>query len=267
MSSRREFIYHSILVGLGLSFLPQNLVASAKDAHALTLLHTGFNSGLESSEDADLLQHLRKRHPDALLLSTGNVFVNHAVYGHYHGISEILHMNECGYRVFCPGINELLNGEDKLEAILRHSKFSSVCCNISFSHRKLAQTVKPFTTLDKNGIRIGITAVVDPAQFDDNYPNFKYLKISDPVIAATKALMHLKADLKCDKLILLSQLAPDCEGFHALLNHNTITRLADCILTGRNTGSENSLTVRKSSSGKNCTVSISAPGKPGICRI
>lgn len=106
---------------------------------------------------------------------TGNAYVDD---DHRPGVPMIELMNEIGYDVVTLGNHEFDKGRDVLNQMVEASDFRWVCANMC--DKKGDSKIKPYTTLDVAGIRLGIVGVVDtdfggrPMGGDSSYTDFSF---------------------------------------------------------------------------------------------
>lgn len=106
---------------------------------------------------------------------TGNAYVDD---DHRPGVPMIELMNEIGYDVVTLGNHEFDKGRDVLNQMVEASDFRWVCANMC--DKKGESKIKPYTTLDVAGIRLGIVGVVDtdfggrPMGGDSSYTDFSF---------------------------------------------------------------------------------------------
>lgn len=106
---------------------------------------------------------------------TGNAYVDD---DHRPGVPMIELMNEIGYDVVTLGNHEFDKGRDVLNQMVEASDFRWVCANMC--DKKGDNKIKPYTTLDVAGIKLGIVGVVDtdfggrPMGGDSSYTDFSF---------------------------------------------------------------------------------------------
>lgn len=218
---RREFIQQttaaSALVGLG-GFGLQSFSSSPKK---ITILHTndvhshidpfGPEDGRNPNQGgvarrASLIDSIRSKNPNTLLLDAGDIFQGTPYFNYYGGELEFKLMSMLKYDAATIGNHDFDNGVDGLYAQLPHAKFDFLSANYDFSNTIMDTHVKPYKTFVKNGIKIGVfglgielAGLVDP----DMYEETVYL---NPVEIAQDMSRILKENEKCDLIICLSHL-------------------------------------------------------------
>ena len=147
------------------------LTFSAADAQRLVILHTndthsqiepprtGRNEGLGGVDrrlqfiDSVRAHYGKKK---VLLLDAGDYNQGTPYFTVAKGDLEQELMNALGYDAITLGNHEFDNGLDTLAARLKEAKFPVVCANYKFKSKALQKYVKPYTVIEKCGIRIGI---------------------------------------------------------------------------------------------------------------
>lgn len=152
---------------------------------------------------ADMIRDIRKSEPNTVLLDAGDFFQGGILFDTFRGVPEIEAMNRMGYDAAGIGEHEFDGGADNLAARIREARFGLLCANYTFLHPDLREMVRPFTVLQKEGIRVGVFALGSkPLRQELN----KVLSYQDPVAVAEQLALHLKHQEKCDLVICLSRL-------------------------------------------------------------
>ena len=90
--------------------------------------------------------------------------------------------------------------------IFKMAKFPIVCSNYDCTGTVLEGLVKPYITLKRNGVKIGVFALCPPLKglvFDDSCEGITFL---DPAETAQKYINILRKQEKCDLVICISHL-------------------------------------------------------------
>ena len=115
-------------------------------------------------------------------------------------------MNQMGYECSTIGNHEFDFGMDNMARIFRMANFPIVCSNYDCTGTVLEDLVKPYITLKRNGVKIGVFALAPPLRglvFDGNCEGITFL---DPTETAQKYIDILRKQEKCDLVICLSHL-------------------------------------------------------------
>lgn len=223
------YIYYKVVIRLvmGLlpfflfTFLPLNTVA--KKHKQLVILHTNdthstimpLNPNLDNKELAgrggflrrvNLVKEERSQHPNLLLFDSGDFSQGSGYYTLFKGEVEIGLMNQMGYDAVTIGNHEFDFGMENMAKLFRMATFPIVCSNYDCTGTILEGLVKPYITLKREGVKIGVFALAPPMKglvFDGNCEGITYL---DPAETAQKYIDILRKQEKCDLVICISHL-------------------------------------------------------------
>lgn len=271
---RREFIQQAslgtALVTLG-SYGLQSF-ATVNKTSKITILHTndvhshidafGPEDGRNANKGgvarrASLIDSLRAKNPNTLLLDAGDIFQGTPYFNYYGGELEFKLMSKLKYDAATIGNHDFDNGIDGLYAQLPHAKFHFISANYDFSNTIMDTHTKPYQVFVKDGIKIGVfglgielNGLVAPNMFKET----KYL---DPVEISQDMTRILKDDEHCDLIICLSHL-----GYHyrngsdkiSDLNLAAKTKNIDLIIGGHTHTFLPKPTIVKNIEGKNTLV-------------
>lgn len=165
------------------------------------------------------IREIREQSPNTLLLDAGDFSQGTPYFNFFHGYVEVRLMNAMGYDAATLGNHEFDNGSRALAKRLKTAKFPVVCANYRFSDKKLANVVKPCTTVERGGRKIGIFGLgvnLDGYVAPQISREITYL---DPLECARNMVAGLKAQ-GCDFIICLSHLGVD----------TTVSKDNDCAL-------------------------------------
>ena len=225
---RCHYIYNKVLHSLVIGLLPFYLFTLpldtvAKGKKELVILHTNdthstilpLNVNLDDKDLAgrggylrriNMLKEQRQQHPDLLLFDSGDFSQGSGYYTLFKGEVEVGLMNQMGYDAVTIGNHEFDFGMENMAKIFRQAKFPIVCSNYDCTGTVLEGLVKPYITMKRNGVKIGIFALCPPLKglvFDDNCEGITFL---DPAETAQKYIDLLRKQEKCDLVICLSHL-------------------------------------------------------------
>ena len=223
------YIYNKVVIRLvmGLlpfclfTFLPLNTVA--KKHKQLVILHTNdthstimpLNPNLDNKDLAgrggflrrvNLIKEERSQHPNLLLIDSGDFSQGSGYYTLFKGEVEIGLMNQMGYDAVTIGNHEFDFGMENMAKLFRMATFPIVCSNYDCTGTILEGLVKPYITLKREGVKIGVFALAPPMKglvFDGNCEGITYL---DPAETAQKYIDILRKQEKCDLVICISHL-------------------------------------------------------------
>ena len=222
-------IYNKVVIRLVMGLLPFYLFTflplntEAKKHKQLVTLHTNdthstimpLNPNLDNKDIAgrggflrrvNMIKEQRQQHPNLLLFDSGDFSQGSGYYTLFKGEVEIGLMNEMGYDAATIGNHEFDFGMENMARIFRMAKFPIVCSNYDCTGTVLEDLVKPYVTLKREGVKIGIFALAPPMKglvFDGNCEGITYL---DPAETAQKYIDILRKQEKCDLVICISHL-------------------------------------------------------------
>ncbi len=154
---------------------------------------------------AAFVEQQRKQYPNLLLIDSGDFSQGSPYYTLNKGEVEVGLMNIMGYDAATIGNHEFDFGLENMARIFRMANFPILCSNYDFTGTPVEGTVKPWTIIKRDGVKIGLFALdpkliglVDTAKCQ----GVKYL---DPVAKANEMAALLKAK-KCDLVICVSHL-------------------------------------------------------------
>ena len=204
-----------------LTFLPSE--ADAKKHKQLVILHTNdthstilpVSPNIDDKEIAgrggflrrvNMIKEQRQQNPDLLLFDSGDFSQGSGYYTLFKGEVEVGLMNLMGYDAATIGNHEFDFGLDNMARIFRLANFPIVCSNYDCTGTVLEGLVKPYITLKRNGVKIGVFALSPALKglvFDGNCEGLVYL---DPAETAQKYIDLLRKQEKCDVVICISHL-------------------------------------------------------------
>ena len=199
------------------------LTAAAKGKKELVVLHTNdthscvmpMNPNLADTMLAgrggflrrvNMIKQQRQQHPDLLLFDSGDFSQGSGYYTLFKGEVEVGLMNEMHYDAATIGNHEFDFGMDNMAKLFRMATFPIVCSNYDCTGTVLEGLVKPYITLKRDGVKIGLFALAPPMKglvFDGNCEGITFL---DPAETAQKYIDILRKQEKCDLVICISHL-------------------------------------------------------------
>lgn len=153
-----------------------------------------------------MLKEERRKDPHLLLFDSGDFSQGSAYYTMFKGEVEVGLMNQMGYDAATIGNHEFDFGLDNMARLFRLAKFPILCSNYDFTGTPCEGLVKPYVTLKRKGLKIGVFALAPKMEglvAEKNCPGVKYL---DPGQVATDIATMLKKQEKCDVVICISHL-------------------------------------------------------------
>ena len=218
---RRRFIKNSIYGSLGGSLILNSLSCEKKNFKKITILHTNdVHSHIEPfSKDhskfpnmggferrSTLINNIRLKNPNTLLLDAGDVFQGTPYFNFYGGELEFKLMSMLKYDAMTIGNHDFDNGIDGLNSQLPKASFDIISSNYDFSNTILENKIKRTKTYILDEVKIGVFGLgieLKGLVSDELYKETKYL---DPVEISNDITDYLKNEEKCDLIICLSHL-------------------------------------------------------------
>ena len=154
----------------------------------------------------DMLKEERKADPTLLLFDSGDFSQGSTYYTMFKGDVEIGLMNEMCYDAVTIGNHEFDFGLENMTRLFKMANFPVVCSNYDFADTQLAEIVKPYIILKRNGIKIGVFALCPKLEGLVSKKNYVPLTYLNPTEVAQQMVDLLRNEKKCDLIICLSHL-------------------------------------------------------------
>ncbi len=195
------------------------LEASGDDLH-LVILHTndthsrmdpfpmdgGPLQGLVGvARRATLVNRVRDRNPNVLLLDSGDIFQGTPYFNFFKGEIEFEAMSALGYDVATIGNHDFDNGVNGLAEMLPRASFDFVSANYDVSGSPLQPHVRPWLIKDVGEARVGVFGLgieFDGLVLESLHEGVRY---EDPFAAARRSVSELRGR-GCSLIICLSHL-------------------------------------------------------------
>ena len=200
------------VVSVGAKTKKQLVVLHTNDVHSCIM---PLNENLDNKDLAgrggfvrrvNMIKEQRALHPDLLFFDSGDFSQGSGYYTLFKGEVEIGLMNQMGYDAVTIGNHEFDFGMENMAKLFRMADFPVVCSNYDCTGTVLEGLVKPYVTLKREGVKIGLFALAPPLKglvFDGNCEGITYL---DPAETAQKYIDILRKQEKCDLVICISHL-------------------------------------------------------------
>ena len=221
---RRTFIKNTAASTALLSMGGLALSCAEQKLTKITILHTndvhshidpfGPNDGRNANKGgvarrATLIQKLRQKNPNTLLLDAGDIFQGTPYFNYYGGELEFKLMSMLDYDAATIGNHDFDNGIDGLYAQLPHAKFDFISANYDFKNTVMDSHVQPYKIFNKSGVKIGVFGLGIELQGLVSKDAFKETKYLNPIEIAQDMSRILKTEQQCDLVICLSHLGYD----------------------------------------------------------
>lgn len=153
-----------------------------------------------------MIREQRRLHPDLLLIDSGDFSQGSSYYTLFKGDVEVGLMNQMGYDAVTIGNHEFDFGAENMARLFRMANFPVVCSNYDFTGSPLEGLVKPYITLRRQGVKIGIFAVAPKLKGLVSEQNYQPIKFLNPSEVAQQMVDQLRQREKCDLVICISHL-------------------------------------------------------------
>ena len=174
----------------------------------------------------------RKKEPDLLLFDSGDFSQGSTYYTLFRGDVEVGLMNMMGYDAATLGNHEFDFGIENLARVAKMAKFPLVCANCDFTGTMCEGLIKPYVTIKRKGLKIGVFGLAPKIQGLVMQQNIQGVKYLDPYTTANEIARKLKGDEKCDLVVCLSHLGWDLKPRPDDAQLIAATRNIDIVLGG-----------------------------------
>ena len=218
---RRKFLKNSVYGSLALGSAPNNYSCNSENFKKITILHTNdVHSHIEPfSKDhsefpnrggferrSTILNSIRSKNPNTLLLDAGDIFQGTPYFNFYNGELEFKLMSLLKYDAVTIGNHDFDNGITGLNEQMPNASFDFLISNYDFKNTVLDGKTSDYKIYNKSGIKIGVFGLgieLEGLVTKELYRETKYL---DPIHIAQDVAKKLKNEEKCDLIICLSHL-------------------------------------------------------------
>ncbi len=195
--------------------------STTPQATKITILHTndvhshidtfGPDEGRNANKGgvarrASLIEAIRTKNPNTLLLDAGDIFQGTPYFNYYGGELEFKLMSKLKYDLATIGNHDFDNGIDGLYSQLPHAKFGFVSANYDFSNTVMNTHVKPYQIFKRDGVKIGVFGLGIELRGLVGEKLYKETKYLDPIEISQDMTRILKDEENCDLIICLSHL-------------------------------------------------------------
>ncbi len=219
-TNRRQFL-KTLAVGSMAAFMPFHTRGEFSTANTLTILHTNdVHSHLEPFESnhprfanmggfarrANLIQQLRKKKDNVLLLDAGDIFQGTPYFNFFGGKPELELMSKMQYDAATIGNHEFDNGMQHLAEQLQYADFPFICSNYNFEGTIMEGKTQPWKIIEKGPFRIGIIGLgINPAGLISPV-NYEGMEWQNPIKTGEETALFLRNEEKCNLIIAISHL-------------------------------------------------------------
>ncbi len=140
-----------------------------------------------------------------VLLDAGDQFQGSLFYTAHHGLAELAVQHAVGVDAMTLGNHEFDNGPANLARYLEGARFPVLAANLDVSAEPaLAGRIRPFTLLDRGGLRIGVVGLTTQEARTSSSPG-PNIRFGDPAAALPGAVAAVRA-AGAQLVVLLSHL-------------------------------------------------------------
>src|SRR5690554_2455406 len=206
---RRKFLKAGVLTCTGLASRSVfgESAWSVPSPKRLIVLHTNdMHSRIEPFPDdgskfanlggmarrATLIQQIRNQESNVLLLDAGDIFQGTPYFNYFGGELEFKLMSKMRYDAATLGNHDFDNGISGLMEQLPNAEFSFVSSNYDFSGTPLKNHIRPYRTIRKGGIKIGLFGLGIELEGLVPRASFGTTKYLDPVGVSREMVALLK---------------------------------------------------------------------------
>lgn len=202
-----------IVAALQIKAQQHAVILHSNDLHSqMEPIASGDNAGLGGmTRIAAIAEEVRSQSPAVFLFDAGDFWTGTPYFNFYGGKVAIDMMNAMDYDVVTLGNHQFDVPLNVLAQRLSEAEFEVVLSNYNMKATPIKNFVKPYTIVEKQGIRIGVTGVCVDLEGVAMKENTEGMIYKDPVKAANKAARRLKRQ-GCDLIVCLSHLGYR-EGF------------------------------------------------------
>ncbi len=155
---------------------------------------------------ATLLKQYRSEHPEMLLFDCGDICQGSLYSLLFQGEVEIRLMNLMKYDAMTLGNHEFDYGMENLARILRLAEFPIVCTNYEVTGTPLEGILKPYTVLERDGLRIGVVGIGPKLEGLVQAENYQGVVYHEPEGVVQEAVNRLREKERCDVVVCLSHI-------------------------------------------------------------
>lgn len=221
---------------------PRLVIIHANDTHShYEPIRSGEDAGLGGLiERAAFVDSVRNAvgEDKVLLLHAGDFSQGSIYFSELRGEFEPLIINDLRYDCVTLGNHEFDNGlENLVERLSGLKNTEIVSSNIDIAHLELAKYVKPYTVIERGGMKIGIIGLAPNLRANVSASVSSRFEQLDNVEVCLKWADFLRNEKKVDMIILLShlgmdedmELIPNTENIDLVIGGHSHTQLEEMV--------------------------------------
>ncbi len=155
---------------------------------------------------AAFIRQFRAGHPATLVLDCGDYSQGTPYYNFYQGELEAKMIRLMGYDAIAIGNHEFDFGMENLARLMHLAGCPTVCANYEVKGTPLEKWVKPYTVVERDGLRIGIFGLGPRLEGLVQADKCAGVVYKDPIAAAQEVADTLHGKERCDVVVCLSHL-------------------------------------------------------------
>lgn len=198
---------------------------------------------------ASLLKTLlnKANRKESLVLAAGDLVQGTLFYNFFHGAADIETFNAIGLDALCLGNHEFDGGVNALYDNYSKALFPALAANIDFkTNPSAAALVKPYTIIEKNGLKIAVIGIDTPQITSDTPKLLSDITVSEPAVILKQYAVELRSGV--DLIIALTHI-----GYNEDLKLASEIEEVDIILGGH--------------SHTEVPVPVAVKNKGGVCMV
>ncbi|BBE30724.1 2',3'-cyclic-nucleotide 2'-phosphodiesterase [Tepiditoga spiralis] len=212
---RKTLVFMLIIISVFVLADVQLQILATSDSHGRFLPYdyavNSENNAGSLAQVYTVVKKLRAENPNTILIDVGDtiqdnsasLFINDAVN------PMMLALNEIGYDVWVLGNHEFNYGIPALEKVMKQFKHPENLLGGNVYKPDGTRLAKPYTIIEKDGIKVGIIGMVTPNIKKWDASNLANYKVTNPIDETREAIKELKG--KVDIIIATEHMALDDE--------------------------------------------------------
>ena len=192
-----------MVLGTGLALSPSLLAhpKSLEGLEKLTILHTNdTHSNIDTFPSShskypnqggvarrySLVQEIRSKESNVLLLDAGDIFQGTPYFNKYGGVLEMKLMTKMGYDCCTMGNHDFDAGLDGFIKAHKYAEFPFVCSNYDFNNTKLKDITFPYKIFQKGSFKVGVFGLGPELEGLVAKSNYQETEYNDPISISNK---------------------------------------------------------------------------------
>ena len=184
------------------------VIFHTNDIHGRILPTDDRGKSIDIAEITATVKNFKSEHPETLWFDAGDTFHGMPNINISHGQGMLDILNVAGIDAMTPGNHDFNYGVERLQEIIKTSKFSVLSANIVMKNNHKKNFCRPYKIFKFDGVKIGVFALTTPETATKAKPNLiKGLDFLNPNDIAKDMVKKLRP--QCDILIAITHLGVD----------------------------------------------------------